>query len=128
MATLVGIARTTGVSGYIGDGANRWPAVHRFDAAHLFRLAIDNAPAGSTLHAVADEGVPVREIAEVIGRQLDVPVQSIAPEDAGAHFTWLAGFIGLDSPASSTATRELLAWQPTHAGLIEDLEQGHYFA
>jgi nucleoside-diphosphate-sugar epimerase len=128
MATLVGIARTTGVSGYIGDGGNRWPAVHRFDAAHLFCLAVDHAPAGSTLHAVADEGVPVREIAEVIGRQLDVPVQSIAAPDAGAHFTWLAGFIGLDSPASSAATRELLAWQPTHPGLIEDLEQGHYFA
>jgi nucleoside-diphosphate-sugar epimerase len=128
MATLVGIARTTGVSGYIGDGGNRWPAVHRFDAAHLFCLAVDHAPAGSTLHAVADEGVPVREIAEVIGRQLDVPVQSIAAPDVGAHFTWLAGFIGLDSPASSAATRELLAWQPTHPGLIEDLEQGHYFA
>jgi nucleoside-diphosphate-sugar epimerase len=128
MATLVGIARTTGVSGYIGDGGNRWPAVHRFDAAHLFCLAVDHAPAGSTLHAVADEGVPVREIAEVIGRHLDVPVQSIAAPDAGAHFTWLAGFIGLDSPASSAATRELLAWQPTLPGLIEDLEQGHYFA
>ena len=124
---LVGIARTKGVSGYIGDGSNRWPAVHRFDAAHLCCLAVENAPAGSTLHAVADEGVPVRDIAEVIGRHLDVPVKSIAAEDAAEHFTWLAGFIGLDSPASSAATRELLDWQPTHLGLIEDLEQGHYF-
>ena len=127
MASLVGIARTKGVSGYIGDGANRWPAVHRFDAAHLCRLALENAPAGSTLHAVADEGVPVRDIAGVIGRHLDLPVVSISAEDAGEHFTWLGGFIGLDSPASSALTRELLSWQPTHPGLIEDLEQGHYF-
>ncbi len=127
MSSIVGIARTTGVSGYIGDGSNRWPAVHRFDAAHLCCLAVENAPAGSTLHAVADDGVPVREIAEVIGRHLDLPVRSISPEDAGEHFTWLAGFIGLDSPASSALTRELLGWEPTHLGLIQDLEQGHYF-
>jgi nucleoside-diphosphate-sugar epimerase len=127
MASIVGIARSTGISGYIADGANRWPAVHRLDAAHLCCLAVENAPAGSTLHAVADEGVPIRDIAEVIGRHLNVPVQSIAPADAPEHFTWLAGFIGLDSPASSTATRELLAWEPTHPGLIEDLEQRHYF-
>jgi nucleoside-diphosphate-sugar epimerase len=127
MASIVGIARSTGISGYIGDGANRWPAVHRFDAAHLCCLAVENAPAGSTLHAVADEGVPIRDIAEVIGRHLNVPVQSIAPADAPEHFTWLAGFIGLDSPASSALTRELLAWEPTHPGLIEDLDQGHYF-
>jgi nucleoside-diphosphate-sugar epimerase len=127
MATLVAIARDSGVSGYIGDGANRWPAVHRLDSAHLFRLAVEGAPAGSTLHAVADEGVPIREIAEVIGRHLDVPVTSIAPEDAGEHFSWLAGFIGLDSPASSALTRELLGWQPTRSGLIEDLDAGHYF-
>ncbi len=127
MATLVGIARDKGVSGYVGDGSNRWPAVHRFDAAHLFRLALEKAPAGSTLHAVADEGVPIRAIAEVIGRHLDVPVVAIAPEDAAEHFTWLAGFIGADSPASSTLTRELLGWQPTHPGLIDDLDEGHYF-
>src|SRR6202050_5101278 len=113
MATLVGIARDKGVSGYIGDGANRWPAVHRLDSAHPFRLAVENAPAGSTLHAVADEGVPIRDIAEVIGRHLDVPVVSISAEDAAGHFTWLAGFIGADSPASSARTRELLGWQPT---------------
>jgi nucleoside-diphosphate-sugar epimerase len=113
MATLVAIARDKGVSGYIGDGANRWPAVHRLDSARLFRLTVESAPAGSTLHAVADEGVPIRDIAEVIGRQLDVPVTSIAPDDAGEHFTWLAGFIGIDSPASSALTRQLLGWQPT---------------
>ena len=127
MSTLVGIARARGVSGYLGDGANRWPAVHRLDSARLFGLAVDKAPAGSTLHAVADEGVPVREIAEVIGRHLDVPVAAISAEDAGEHFSWLAGFLGVDSPASSTLTRELLGWRPTNPGLIEDLEQGHYF-
>ena len=127
VAALVTIARDKGVSGYIGDGTNRWPAVHRLDSAHLFRLALDKAPAGSTLHAVADEGVPIRDIAEVIGRHLNLPVVSIAPEDAAAHFTWLAGFLGLDSPASSALTRELLGWQPTRPGLINDLDQGHYF-
>ena len=127
MAAIVGIARAKGVSGYIGDGSNRWPAVHRLDAAHLFRLALENAPAGSTLHAVADEGVPIRAVAEVIGRHLDLPVVSIPGEEAAEHFAWLGGFIGLDSPASSTLTRELLGWQPTHPGLIEDLDKGHYF-
>jgi nucleoside-diphosphate-sugar epimerase len=127
VATLVGIARDKGTSGYIGDGSNRWPAVHRLDSAHLFCLAIEEAPAGSTLHAVADEGVPIRDIAEVIGRHLDLPVVSLAPEDAGGHFTWLADFLAADSPASSTLTRELLGWHATHPGLIEDLDQGHYF-
>jgi nucleoside-diphosphate-sugar epimerase len=127
MATLVAIAREKGVSGYIGDGANRWPAVHRLDSAHLFQLALEHAPAGSTLHAVADEGVPIRDVAEVIGRHLNVPAASIAPQDAAEHFSWLAGFIGFDSPASSALTRELLAWQPTRPGLIDDLDQGHYF-
>jgi nucleoside-diphosphate-sugar epimerase len=127
MATLVGIARDKGVSGYIGDGSNRWPAVHRLDAAHLVRLALDKAPAGSTLHAVADEGVPIGAIAEVIGRHLDLPVVAISAEDAAAHFMWMAGFLALDSPASSTLTRELLGWQPANPGLIEDLDQGHYF-
>jgi nucleoside-diphosphate-sugar epimerase len=127
MATLVGIAREKGVSGYIGDGNNRWPAVHRRDSARLFGLAVEQAPAGSTLHAAAEEGVPIREIAKVIGRQLDVPVVSVAPEDAGEHFTWLGGFLGLDAPASSAWTRELLGWEPTRPGLIADLEEGHYF-
>ena len=127
MATLVGIARDKGVSGFIGDGTNRWPAVHRLDAADLVRLALDTAPAGSTLHAVADEGVSIRAIAEVIGRHLDVPVVAISPEDAAAHFAWMAGFLAIDSPASSALTRELMGWQPTNPGLIEDLDKGHYF-
>jgi nucleoside-diphosphate-sugar epimerase len=127
MATVVGIAHEKSVSGYIGDGSNRWTAVHRLDSARLFRLAVERAPAGSTLHAVADEGVPIRDVAEVIGRHLNLPVVSIAPENAGVHFTWLAGFLALDSPASSALTRELLGWQPAQCGLIEDLDQGHYF-
>jgi nucleoside-diphosphate-sugar epimerase len=127
IATLIGIAREKGVSGYIGDGTNRWPAVHRLDSAHLFRLALEAAPAGTTLHAAAEGGVPVREIAEVIGRHLDLPVVSVSPEGAGEHFTWMAGFLGLDAPASSAWTQELLGWQPTQPGLIDDLDQGHYF-
>jgi nucleoside-diphosphate-sugar epimerase len=127
MATLVGIARATGVAGYLGDGSNRWPAVHRLDSAHLFRLAVENAPAGSTLHAVADEGVALRDIAGVMGRHLNVPVEAIAAEKAGEHFTWLAGFVGIDSPASSAITRELMSWEPTRSGLLDDLDEGHYF-
>ncbi|MGP9022993.1 SDR family oxidoreductase [Streptomyces sp. BR1] len=127
MATLVDVARSKGVSGYVGDGSARWPTVHRLDAAHLFRLALENAPAGSTLHPVTDEGVPLRAVAEVIGRHLDVPVVSIAPEDAVAHFGWLGDFLAYDCPASSTLTRELMGWQPTRPGLIDDLEKGHYF-
>jgi len=127
VAMLVGTAREKGVSGYLGDGTNRWPAVHRLDAAQIFRLAWEKAAAGTTLHAVADEGVPVRALAEVIGRQLDVPVAAIAPDAAGEHFGWLGGLVGLDVPASSTLTRELLGWQPTQPGLVDDLEKGHYF-
>ncbi|MGW1805620.1 SDR family oxidoreductase [Streptomyces sp. NPDC002078] len=127
MATLVAIAREKGVSGYVGDGANRWPAVHRLDAAHLFRLAVEQAPAGSVLHGVAEEGVAIRDVAEVIGRHLDVPVVSVAAEEAAGHFGWMAGFIGLGLPASSTLTRELLGWKPTQPGLLEDLDKGHYF-
>ena len=127
MATLVGVARDNGVSGYLGDGANRWPAVHRLDAAHLFRLAVEQAPAGSALHAVADEGVPIRDVAEVIGRHLNLPVVSVPPDQAGQHFTWLAPFIGADAPASSALTRELLGWQPVQPGLLDDLGKGHYF-
>ena len=108
MAALIAIARDKGVSGYIGDGSNRWPAVHRFDAAQLFRLALETAPAGSVLHGVADEGVPIRAIAEVIGRHLNLPVVSISPEDASEHFGWLGRFLAIDSPASSALTRELV--------------------
>jgi nucleoside-diphosphate-sugar epimerase len=124
---LIDIARTRGVSAYVGDGSNRWPAVHRLDAARLYRLALEKAPAGSVLHAIADEGVPTRDIAEVIGRHLDVPVVSIAPEDAAAHFGWIGAFFAVDAPASSALTQERLGWTPTHIGLIADLEQGHYF-
>jgi nucleoside-diphosphate-sugar epimerase len=127
MATIVAIARDKGVSGYIGDGTNRWAAVHRLDSGRLFRLALENAPAGSTLHGVAEEGIPIRDVAEVIGRHLNLPVVSIAPEDAADHFTWLAGFLALDGRVSSTLTRELMGWQPTQPGLIADLEAGHYF-
>ncbi|MEU7058067.1 SDR family oxidoreductase [Streptomyces sp. NPDC046197] len=127
MARLVGIARDKGVSGHIGDGNNRWPAVHRHDAAHLFRLALEQAPAGSVLHAVAEEGVPIRAVAEVIGRHLGLPVAAVSPEDAAEHFGWLAAFLGIDSPASSTLTRDLMGWQPTQPGLVDDLDKGHYF-
>ncbi|NEB08631.1 SDR family oxidoreductase [Streptomyces coelicoflavus] len=124
---LIGTARDKGVSGYVGDGANRWSAAHRLDSAHLFRLALEKAPAGSTLHAVAEEGLPVRDLAEVIGRRLGLPVVSVPAADAGAHFGWLAGPLAANRAASSVLTRELLGWEPVQVGLVEDLEQGHYF-
>ena len=124
IARLVGIARDSGVSGYIGDGSNRWPAVHVLDAAHLFRLAVEQAPAGSRLHAVGDEGVPIRDIAAVIGRHLNLPTASVPAEDFG----WLGHILAIDQPASSAQTRALLGWQPVQPGLIEDLDKGHYFA
>jgi nucleoside-diphosphate-sugar epimerase len=127
IAIVVAVARTKGVSAYIGEGQNRWPGVHRLDAARLFRLAVERAPAGSTLHGVAEEGVALREVAEVIGRRLDVNVESIPLEDAGEHFGVLGAFLALDGPASNTITRELIGWNPTEPGLIEDLEAGHYF-
>jgi nucleoside-diphosphate-sugar epimerase len=127
VATLVGIARERGAAGYLGDGSNRWPAVHRSDAATLARLAVEAAPAGSVLHAAADEGVPFREIAEAMGRHLDLPTISVAPEDAAAHFGFMAHFVALDSPVSASITRTLLGWQPTGPSLLEDLEQDHYY-
>jgi nucleoside-diphosphate-sugar epimerase len=127
VATLVGIARQRGVAGYVGDGTNRWPAVHRSDAARLARLAVEAAPAGSVLHAVADEGVPFFEIAQAIGRHLGLPAVSVPPADAVEHFAHLGHFVALDSPASAAVTRELLAWDPTGPGLLEDLEQDHYY-
>ena len=127
LPALIGIARSTGVSGYLGDGANHWPAVHRLDAARLFRLALEKAPAGTVLHGVAEQGVRIRDVAEVIGRRLNLPAASISPDDAGEHFGWLAGFLGMDVPVSSALTRELLGWRPTHAGLLDDLGQDHYF-
>lgn len=125
---LIGVAREKGVSAFVGDGSNRWPAVHRLDAARLFRLALEEAPAGSRLHAVGDDGVPVRDIAEVIGRRLNLPVAGVSDDEANDHFGWLSLFTSLDNPASSALTRERMGWQPKHPGLIEDLEQGHYFA
>jgi nucleoside-diphosphate-sugar epimerase len=121
---LIAAARAKGVSGYIGDGASRWPAVHVKDAASLYRLAIEQAPAGAVLNAVADEGVPIRAIAEVIGRHLNLPARSLP---AGEFAGMLAHILSTDMPASSTITQELLGWKPTHPGLIEDIEQGHYF-
>jgi nucleoside-diphosphate-sugar epimerase len=115
------------VAGYVGDGTNRWPAVHRSDAARLARLAVEAAPAGSVLHAVADEGVPFFEIAQAIGRHLGLPAVSVPPADAVEHFAHLGHFVALDSPASAAVTRELLAWDPTGPGLLEDLEQDHYY-
>ena len=127
IATLVGIARERNVSGYVGDGTNRWPAVHRSDAVRLARLAVEAAPSGSVLHAVAEEGVPFRDIAEAIGRHLGVPTASIQPADAVEHFAHLGHFVALDSPASAAITRGLLAWEPTGPSLIEDLECDHYY-
>jgi nucleoside-diphosphate-sugar epimerase len=124
---VIDIARDKGVSGYIGDGSNRWPAVHRLDAARLFRLALESAPAGSVLHGVAEEGVPTREIAEIIGRHLDVPVVSVPAESADEHFGWLGAFFGADMPVSSALTRGGLGWEPRHSGLITDLDEGSYF-
>lgn len=124
---LISIARAKGLSAYPGDGANRWPSVHRLDAAHLFRLALENAPAGSRLHAVADEGVPVRDIAGVIGHRLNVPVVSVPVEKASEHFGWLGGFFSLDCPASSRLTQQKLEWFPVQPGLLTDLDQDHYF-
>jgi nucleoside-diphosphate-sugar epimerase len=125
--TLIGIARDKGVSGYVGDGSNRWPAVHTLDAARAYRLALETAAAGSRLHAVADDGVPFRDIADVIGRKLGLPSTGIAAEDADEHFSFLGAFVSLDNPTSSELTRQSLDWQPIHPGLIDDLDDGHYF-
>ncbi|KEQ24718.1 SDR family oxidoreductase [Paenibacillus tyrfis] len=127
VSMLIDIARDKGVSAYIGDGSNRWPAVHRLDAARLFRLALEAAPAGSRLDGVGDEGVPFRDIAGVIGKHLNMPVVSISREEAEAHFGFLGRLAVLDIPRSSVQTQELLGWRPVHPGLIADLEQGHYF-
>ncbi|GAA0918903.1 SDR family oxidoreductase [Pseudonocardia zijingensis] len=128
LATLVELARKHGVSGYPGDGSARWTAVHVRDAARLFRRAIEVAPAGSVLHAVADEAVAVREIAEVIGRHLDVPARSVPADQVDEHFGFLGMFLGLDGAGSSAITRELTGWAPREPGLLADLDQGHYFA
>lgn len=122
----VAVAREKGVSAYVGDGLNRWPAAHVFDTARLYRLALEKREAGARYHAVAEEGVPVRDIAEVVGRGLKIPVVSLSPEEAAAHFGWLAPFAGWDMPASSAQTKKHLGWHPTGSGLIADLEQMRY--
>lgn len=127
VSILINIARTKGISAYIGDGSNRWPAVHRLDAVRLFRLAVETAPPGSRLHGVGDEGVPFRVIADFIGRYLNLPVVSISRREADAHFGWASFVVPADNPTSSKLTQELMGWQPVYPALILDLEQGHYF-
>jgi nucleoside-diphosphate-sugar epimerase len=124
---LISIAREKGVSAFISDGLNHWPAVHRLDAAHLYRLALEKSSVGARYHGVADKGVPTREIAEVIGRHLNVPVVSKSREEAADHFGWIASFFGIDGPASSAQTQERLGWRPVQPGLIADLSAKHYF-
>ena len=124
---LIGLAREKGVSAYVGDGLNRWPAVHRLDAARLYRLALEKGTKGARYHGVADEGVPLREIAGLIGRRLNVPVVSKTADEAASHFGWFARIAALDNPSSSQRTRELLGWQPTERGLIEDIDHARYF-
>ena len=127
VAALVAAARERGVAGHIGDGANRWPAVHRHDAARAVAAALERSPAGSVVHVVGEEGVPARDIAAAIGRGLGVPSVSVAPEDAAEHFGWIGTFFALDVPASSALTRERLGWTPTGPGLLDDLAAGSYF-
>ena len=124
---VIEIARQKGFSAYIGDGLNRWPAAHVLDSAHLYRLAVEKGDGGVRYHAVAEEGVRMRDIAETIGRGLNVPVVSISPEEAARHFGWLAMFVGWDIPASGAQTREKLGWKPVGPGLISDLENMRYF-
>jgi len=125
--TLITIARQTGMAGYPGDGANRWPAGHTLDVGHLYRLALENGTAGRRWHAVGDEGIPVREIAQSIGHHLGVPTASIPADRLEDHFGFLAMVIVLDNPTSTVATRQILGWEPTHPGLIADFDNGDYF-
>lgn len=125
--TLIENARKTGVSIYIGDGTNRWPAVHNVDAARLYRLAVESAPAGSRLHGAAEQGVPFREIAQTIGDQLGVPVAGVSSEEATAQLGFIGWVASLDNPTSSALTQKLVDWEPVHPTLLEDLKRGHYF-
>ena len=124
---LIGLARDKGAAAYVGDGNNRWPAVHRLDAAQLYRLVLEKGTAGAVYHAVAEQGVPFRDIAGVIGRRLNVPVVSKTPEEATQHFGWFAHFAAMDNPASSAQTQEQVGWRPTRPGLISDLDHPRYF-
>jgi nucleoside-diphosphate-sugar epimerase len=126
--TLIAIARQTGVAGYPRDGANRWPAGHTLDVGHLYRLALENAPAGTRWHAAGDEGIAMRQIAQSIGDHLGLPTASIPDSQLGAHFGFLAGLIGLDNPTSTVTTRRMLGWEPAHPGLLADFDDGDYFA
>lgn len=125
--TLIHLARVKGVSAFVGDGSNRWPAVHRLDAARLYRLVLERGVPGGRYHGVAEEGVPLREIAEVIGRRLDVPVIGLSPKEADSHFGWFAHFAAMDAPASNRRTRESLGWKPKHPGLLSDINRPSYF-
>lgn len=125
---LISIARQKGVSAYVDDGLNRWPAVHRIDAAHLYRLVLEKSSAGGRYHGVAEEGVTMRAIAEAIGAGLGVPVRSVSKDEAGAHFDWMAHFVALDNPASSARTREALGWRPKEVGLLTDIKESGYFS
>jgi nucleoside-diphosphate-sugar epimerase len=124
---LIGLARDKGAAAYVGDGNNRWPAVHRLDAARLYRLVLEKGTAGAVYHAVAEQGVPFREIAGVIGRRLNLPVVSKTPEEAAEHFGWFAHFAAMDNPSSSAQTQEQMGWRPTRPGLISDLDHPRYF-
>jgi nucleoside-diphosphate-sugar epimerase len=124
---LFEVARDKGKSAYIGDGGNRWSAAHRLDVARLYRLALEKGTAGAAYHAVADEAVPLRDIAAVFAKDLDIPLVSLTPEEAGAHFGWIAMFAGLDMPASSAKTQAALGWTPKEIGLLEDIGQKGYF-
>jgi nucleoside-diphosphate-sugar epimerase len=126
IATLANVARAKGVAGYVGDGSNRWPAVNRLDVATMVASALEKAPAGAVVHGVAEEGIPAREIAEAIGRQLDIPTASIDPESVDEHFGWIGRIFSLDVPTSSAITQHLLGWTPTHPTLAEDLAAGYY--
>ena len=126
IAAIAAVARDKGVSGYPGDGTNRWAAVHRSDAARLVALGLAKAPAATRLHAVAEEGIPTRDIATAIGRAFGLPVTSIAPDDVQGHFGWIGTFFGMDLAATSAVTRELLGWVPVGPTLIEDIDAGGY--
>ncbi|AEG94118.1 SDR family oxidoreductase [Ramlibacter tataouinensis] len=125
---LIDVARRTGVAAYVGDGDNRWPAVHRLDAARLFRLALEKAPPGARLHGVGEEGVPMRSIAEAIGTGLGIPARSMSADEAAAHFGWMALFVGIDNSTSSAQTRASLGWQPQQIGLLDDMQASGYFS